>query len=203
MVDIVLGGFYGDEGKGKVIDYLAKEADIIVRATGGSNTGNTVVLNEKRCILRTIPVAILNPNVVTVIGNGVIIDPKILVNEMNLLKSNGVNLENLKISEKAHIIMPYHIKLDALEEERRGNDKIGTTLSGVGPANSDKVERYGIRVQDFISSRFSKMLKRNIEMKNKIFESYENETIDYNSILEEYSNDIPWNVEEGLISSIK
>lgn len=186
MVDIVLGGFFGDEGKGKVIEYLSKNSDIVVRTTGGSNTGNTISFNDRKYILRNIPATILNPNITTVIGNGVNIDPKILVSEIKLLKNNNVNLENLKISEKAHIILPYHIKLDNLEEELRGNDKIGTTLSGVGPCNSDKVSRFGIRVQDFISSRFSKLLKRNIEIKNKIFEIYEKELLDYNKVLEEY-----------------
>ena len=187
MVDVVLGGFFGDEGKGKVLEYLAREADIIVRCTGGSNTGNTVVFNDKKYVLRFIPVASLNSDVTSVISNGVVIDPKILSNEINLLKSNGYSLENLKISEKAHIILPYHIKLDNLEEELRGQDKIGTTLSGVGPAYGDKTERFGIRVQDFIAPRFSKLLKRNLETKNKILESYEKEALDYNKILEEYS----------------
>lgn len=186
MVNVVLGGFFGDEGKGKVIEYLSKNSDIVVRATGGSNTGNSVVFKERKYILRNIPATILNPNITTVIGNGVDIDPKLLVNEINLLKNNGVNLDNLKISEKAHIIMPYHIKLDNLEEEIRGNDKIGTTVAGVGPCNSDKVSRFGIRVQDFISSRFPKLLKRNIEIKNKIFEVYQKEVLDYNKILDEY-----------------
>lgn len=186
MVNVVLGGFFGDEGKGKVIEYLSKNADIVVRATGGSNTGNTVEINDKKYNFRAIPVSILNPNITVVIGNGVAIDPKILVNEINLLKNNGYSLDNLKISEKAHVILPYHIKLDMLQEELRGADKIGTTLSGVGPANSDKASRIGIRVQDFIATRFSKILKRNIEFKNKIFDSYGKELIEYDKVLEEY-----------------
>ena len=117
MVDVVLGGFFGDEGKGKVIEYLAKDADVVVRCTGGSNTGNSITINDKKYTLRMIPVAILNPNVTAIIGNGVLVDPKILVSEINLLKSNGYSLDNLKISEKAHVIMPYHIKLDMLQEE--------------------------------------------------------------------------------------
>lgn len=187
MVDVVLGGFFGDEGKGKVIKYLAKNADIVVRCTGGSNTGNSIEINEKKYLLRMIPTAILNPNITAVIGNGVAVDPKILVNEINLLKNNGYNVENLKISEKAHIIMPYHIKIDMLQEELRGADKLGTTLCGVGPANSDKANRFGIRIQDFVSSRFSKMIKRNIEDKNKYLELYEKEGLDANKIIEEYS----------------
>ena len=187
MVDVVLGGFFGDEGKGKVMEYLAKNADIVVRCSGGSNTGNTVIFNDKKYVLRFIPVAVLNSDVTAVIANGVVVDPKILVNEINLLKENGYNLDNLKISEKAHVILPYHIKLDNLEEELRGQDKVGTTLTGSGPAYSDKAGRFGIRVQDFVATRFSKLLKRNIEVKNKILESYEKEALDYNKILEEYS----------------
>ena len=187
MVDVVLGGFFGDEGKGKVVEYLSKNADIVVKSTGSSNTGNTIILNDKKHTLRFIPITILNSNIISVIGNGVTIDPKILVNEINLLKNNGCNLENLKISDKAHIIMPYHIKLDMLQEEIRGVDKIGTTLTGVGPATSDKVNRTGIRIQDFIGTKFSKMLKKNVEFNNKIFKDYEKECFEYNKIIEEYS----------------
>lgn len=187
MVSVVLGGFFGDEGKGKVIKYLAKDADIVVRCTGGSNNGNHIELNEKKYLLRAIPVSILDTNVITMVGNGVLIDPKILVNEINLLKSNGYTLENLKISEKAHIIMPYHIIMDMLQEELRGAEKIGTTLCGVGPTNADKADRIGIRIQDFISPRFSKMLKRNVELKNKIFVSFEKEELDFENMLAEYT----------------
>jgi len=186
MVDVVLGGFFGDEGKGKVIEYLAKDADIVVRCTGGSNTGNSIEINGKKYNLRMIPVAILNPNVTAIIGNGVLVDPKILVSEMNLLRSNGYSIDNLKISEKAHVIMPYHIALDMLQEELRGEDKIGTTLCGVGPANSDKADRFGIRIQDFISSCFPRLLKRNVEFKNRIFASYGKEELNADQILEEY-----------------
>ena len=187
MVDVVLGGFFGDEGKGKVVEYLAKNADIVVRCTGGSNTGNSITINDKKYTLRMIPVAILNSNVTAVIGNGVAVDPKILVNEMNLLKNNGYSIDNLKISEKAHIIMPYHIKIDILQEELRGNDKIGTTLCGVGPANSDKANRFGIRVQDFIATRFAKMARRNIEDKNKYLALYEKEGLESDKVIEEYT----------------
>lgn len=187
MVDVVLGGFFGDEGKGKVIEYLSKNADIVVRCTGGSNTGNSIEINDKKYTLRMVPVAILNPNITAVVGNGVAIDPKILVNEINLLRNNGYNVENLKISEKAHIIMPYHIKIDMLQEELRGVDKLGTTLCGVGPANSDKANRFGIRVQDFIAPRFAKMIKRNIEDKNKYLALYEKDGLDANKIIEEYT----------------
>lgn len=187
MVDVVLGGFFGDEGKGKVVKYLAKNADIVVRCTGGSNTGNHIEINNKKFLLRSIPVSIFEQNVTVIIGNGVLVDPKILVNEINLLKENGYSVDNLKISDKAHVILPYHIKIDMLQEELRGTEKLGTTLCGVGPTNSDKSDRTGIRIQDYISSRFSKLLKRNITIKNKILSSFEKEEIDYNEILEEYS----------------
>lgn len=187
MVDVVLGGFFGDEGKGKVVKYLAKDADIVVKCTGGTNNGNHIELNGKKYLFRNVPVSILDTNVVSVIGNGVLIDPKILVDEIHLLKNNGYSLENLKISEKAHIILPYHIAIDNLQEELRGSEKLGTTLCGVGPTNADKADRIGIRIQDFVSSRFSKMLKRNVELKNKILASFEKEGVDYEKILKEYS----------------
>jgi len=187
MVDVVLGGFFGDEGKGKVVRFLAQNADIVVRCVGGTNNGNHIVLNDKKYLLRAIPTAILNPNVTAIIGNGVLVDPKILIEEIDLLRNNGVSLDNLKISEKAHIIMPYHIQIDSLEEEIRGTEKIGTTLCGVGPTSSDKASRFGIRIQDFVSSRCSKMLKRNIEMKNKILSSYGKEELDSDKVLAEYT----------------
>lgn len=188
MVDVVLGGFLGDEGKGKIIEYLSKSAEVVVRCSGGSNTSHNVEISEKKYPFRLIPTEILDGKTVVVIGNGVVVDPKVLVYEINILKENGYSLENLKISEKAHIILPYHIKMDELLEENRGLDRIGTTNCGVGPAYSDKHERSGIRVQDFINNKvFAKLLKRNIEAKNKIFEIYNKETFDYESILQEYT----------------
>ena len=187
MVDVVLGGFLGDEGKGKVIEFLSKDADIIVRCTGGTNTGHNVKLNDKNYNFRMIPTAIFNPNITVVIANGVVVNPKVLVNEIRILKENGISVDNLKISEKSHIILPYHIELDKLLEENRGNDKIGTTLCGNGPAYCDKYERSGIRFQDFISPKFGKLLKRNVTAKNKILEIYGKEQIDVDSLYEEYS----------------
>lgn len=186
MVDVVLGGFLGDEGKGKVIEFLSKNADIVVRCTGGTNTGHNVKLNEKNYNFRMIPTAIFDPNITVVIANGVVVNPKVLVNEIRILKENGISVDNLKISEKSHIILPYHIELDKLLEENRGNDKIGTTLCGNGPAYCDKYERSGIRFQDFIGPKFGKLLKRNVSAKNKILEIYGKEKFDSDSIFEEY-----------------
>ena len=188
MVDVVLGGFLGDEGKGKVIDYLSKDADVVVRCFGGTNAGHNVELNEKKYQFRLIPTAIFNENVTVEIGNGVVLEPKVLVNEINVLRNSGYSVENLKISEKAHIILPYHIKMDQLLEENRGQELLGTTLCGVGPAYSDKHERCGIRVQEFINPKqFAKLLKRNVEAKNKFFEMYKRDGVSYEKILEEYS----------------
>ena len=188
MVDVVLGGFLGDEGKGKVIEYLSKDADIVVRCTGGTNAGHNMRLNDRTYNFRLISTAICRENIIVVIGNGVVINPKILLNEIKVLKDNGISVDNLKISEKAHVILPYHIELDKLFEENRGNEKIGTTLCGVGPAYCDKYERSGIRMQDFISPNFGKLLKRNIENKNKILQSYGKDPANYEKILEDYSN---------------
>lgn len=153
----------------------------------GSNAGHNVEINGKKYPFRLIPTSILNENIMVVIGNGVVVDPKVLVNEINLLKENGYSVKNLKISEKAHVVLPYHIIMDKLLEENRGTEKIGTTKCGIGPAYCDKFERCGIRIQDLVSSKFAKLVKRNVEAKNKIFEIYGKEQLDAESIIEEYS----------------
>lgn len=163
-VDVVLGTFYGDEGKGKIIDYLSTKADYTVRCTGGNNAGHTINVNGKKYAFHLIPSGILNKNTKAIIGNGVVIDPKVLIEEINNLEDEGISTSNLYISDKAHIIMPYHIKMDELQEELR-NNKIGTTKRGIGPAYCDKFERCGIRVMDFISDRFATIARENIERK--------------------------------------
>ena len=164
-VDVVLGTFYGDEGKGKIIDYLSENADVSIRCTGGNNAGHTITVNGKKFAFHLIPSGILNKNTKAIIGNGVVIDPKVLIEEIENLKQNGYSVDNLSISDKAHIIMPYHIMMDKLQEELRKDKKIGTTARGIGPAYSDKYERSGIRVEDFISERFDEIAKQNIERK--------------------------------------
>lgn len=185
-VDVVLGTFFGDEGKGKIIDYLATKSDVAVRCSGGNNAGHTINVDGKKYAFHLIPSGILNTNTKAVIGNGVVIDPKVLIEEMNELKANGISVDNLYISTKAHIIMPYHIMMDKLLEENRGSNKIGTTARGIGPAYCDKYERCGIRVEDFISSEFDKLARINIANKNKIFESYGYETLDADEVIKEY-----------------
>lgn len=185
-VDVVLGAFYGDEGKGKIIDYLSKDADIAVRFSGGSNAGHSIEVDGKKFAFHLIPSGIFNKGTLAIIGNGVVVDPKLLIDEMNELKANGISTENLYISEKAHIVFPYHIEMDKLLEENRGSGKIGTTARGIGPAYCDKYERCGIRAEDFISDRFEELLTINVNNKNKIFELYGRQTFDAKAIFEEY-----------------
>ena len=186
MIDIVLGAFYGDEGKGKIIDYLSKDSNYAIRFSGGNNAGHTIEVDGKKFAFHLIPSGILNKNTKAILSNGVVIDPKVLIEEINNLKANGYRVNNLYISEKAHVIFPYHIKLDEIQEEIRKDRKIGTTKRGIGPAYCDKYERCGIRMEDFISRNFKKYLKTNIDNKNTLFEAYGYEKLDFNSIYEEY-----------------
>ena len=185
MVDVVLGSFYGDECKGKIIDYLSKECKYAVRFSGGNNAGHTIEVDGKKFAFHLIPSGILNKDVKAILGNGVVIDPKVLIDEINNLKENGYKVDNLYISDKAHVILPYHIELDELQEKIRKN-KIGTTKRGIGPAYCDKYERSGIRMEDLISDKFKELLKDNIVNKNIIFKAYGYKEIDFNNVYEEY-----------------
>ena len=185
-VDVVLGTFFGDEGKGKIIDYLSSHADVSVRCTGGNNAGHTVEVNGKKYAFHLIPSGILHKDTKAVIGNGVVVDPKVLLKEIQELKESGIHTDNLYISEKAHVIFPYHIAMDRLLEENRGSGKIGTTARGIGPAYCDKFERCGIRMEDLLSPKFEELVTRNLESKNKIFALYGKETFDTKAIVEEY-----------------
>lgn len=183
---VVLGTFYGDEGKGKIIDYLAKDADIAVRCTGGSNAGHSIEVDGKKFAFHLIPSGIFNKGTLAIIGNGVVVDPKVLIDEMNELEAKGVSTENLYISEKAHIVFPYHVEMDKLLEKNRGDSKIGTTARGIGPAYCDKFERCGIRAEDLFSDNFEELLTININNKNKIFELYGQPKVDLKKTLEDY-----------------
>ncbi len=185
-VDIVLGSFFGDEGKGKIIDYLSTKANVSIRCSGGNNAGHTITVNGEKFAFHLIPSGILNPATKAIIGNGVVVDPKVLIEEINNLEQHGYSTNNLYISNKAHVIMPYHIVLDKMLEENRGSSKIGTTCRGIGPAYCDKYERTGIRMEDFVSPLFRQLALRNIENKNKIFKAFGYPEIDANQIISEY-----------------
>ncbi|MGN1330796.1 MAG: adenylosuccinate synthase [Clostridia bacterium] len=186
-VDVVLGSFYGDEGKGKIIDYLSQKSDISVRCTGGNNAGHSIEIKGKKFAFHLIPSGILNEETTAVIGNGVVIDPKVLIEEIKNVEVNGYSTSNLRISDKAHVILPYHIEMDKLQEEQRGNEKIGTTCRGIGPAYCDKYERCGIRMGELVNNKFEKQLRKNVETKNKIFESYGHHTLDVDEIVKQYN----------------
>ncbi len=185
-VSVVLGAFYGDEGKGKIIDYLSKDAKYAVRFSGGNNAGHSIEVDGKKFAFHLIPSGILNKNVKAILGNGVVIDPKVLIEEIDNLKLNGYKVDNLYISDKAHVILPYHIELDGLLEDIRGGNKIGTTKRGIGPAYCDKYERCGIRIEDLISKNFKEKLKTNIDNKNVILKAYGYDTIDFDKVYKEY-----------------
>lgn len=185
-VNVVLGSFYGDEGKGKIIDYLSQEADVSVRCTGGNNAGHSIEIDGKKFAFHLIPSGILNKGTIAVIGNGVVIDPKVLIEEIEALESNGYSARNLRISDKAHVIFPYHVEMDKLQEELREN-KIGTTARGIGPVYCDKYERCGIRMGDLVNKKFEKQLRENIKTKNKVFEMYGHKTFDADEIINEYN----------------
>ena len=186
-VYVVLGSFFGDEGKGKIIDYLSQTADYSVRCTGGNNAGHSIEIDGKKFAFHLIPSGILSKNTIAVIGNGVVIDPKVLIEEIENLENNGYTADNLKISDKAHVIFPYHIQMDKLQEELRNTNKIGTTCRGIGPVYCDKYERCGIRIGDLINNKYETQLRINIENKNKIFEIYNYPTFDADKIIEEYN----------------
>lgn len=186
-VDVVLGSFYGDEGKGKIIDYLSQKSDFSVRCTGGNNAGHSIEIAGKKFAFHLIPSGILNEGTIAVIGNGVVVDPKVLMEEIKNIEENGYSADNLRISDKAHVILPYHIEMDRLQEELRGDNKIGTTCRGIGPVYCDKYERSGIRMGDLVNKKFEQQLRKNVETKNKIFESYGHETLDVEEIIKEYN----------------
>jgi len=164
---VVVGAQWGDEGKGKVVDYLAKDADIIARYQGGNNAGHTVVVNDEKYILHLIPSGILHPGKKCVIGNGVVLSPKVFLDEVDSLRDRGVDIgDNLAISDRAHMIMPYHILMESVDGE---NKRIGTTNRGIGPTYVDKVGRSGIRVGDLLDFKaFEEKLQFNLEKKTKI-----------------------------------
>lgn len=185
---VLIGAQWGDEGKGKVTDFLAEDAGVVVRYSGGNNAGHTVVVGEEVFKLHLIPSGILYSEKTCIIGNGTVIDPKVLLKELAYLAGRGISTENLKISSRAHLIMPYHIKLDEVEEDRKGDNKIGTTRRGIGPAYMDKASRSGIRLVDLMDpEEFSEKLALNIKAKNELLEKvYGVEGFDFQEIYDAY-----------------
>jgi adenylosuccinate synthase len=185
---VVIGAQWGDEGKGKVTDFLAEKADIVVRYMGGNNAGHTVVVEDREFKMHLIPSGILYPDKICIIGSGVVVDPAVLIKELESLKKQGISTANLKISQRAHVIFPYHQKLDQVEEDRKGNNKIGTTCRGIGPAYTDKSARVGIRVIDLLDvEEFPALLEANMKSKNQILtEVYGGKSLDYGEVLNDF-----------------
>lgn len=185
---VVLGAQWGDEGKGKIVDYLAQKADAVVRYSGGSNAGHTVVVNNVNYKLRLLPSGVLFKDKVNVLGNGVVINPGVVLAEIAGMKEKGISCDNLVISNRAHVVLPYHWRLDELQEEALGDHKIGTTKGGIGPCYMDKIARTGIRICDLMEpDTFAEKLKANLVAKNEILTKiYGAEPFDYDTILNEY-----------------
>jgi len=185
---VVVGMQWGDEAKGKVVDYLAQNADFVVRYNGGNNAGHTVVVGEEVFKFHTVPVGVLNEGVTAVITDGVVFDPSVFVGEIDELKKRGVTADKIKISGNSHVIMPYHCVLDALEESAKGDKKIGTTGRGIGPCYADKMSRTGIRVCELVDPpRFRERLSECIARKNLLIGAYGGEALDEAKVLADYS----------------
>ncbi len=185
---VIMGTQWGDEGKGKFIDILAEQSDVVVRSQGGNNAGHTVQAHGKQYKLHLIPSGILHKGCLCLIGNGVVVDPKVLLEEIDTLTSCGVDVSGLKIDARAHIILPYHIALDGLGEKMRGAAELGTTKRGIGPCYMDKAERSGIRMHEFVDEKlFRRRFKENLEIKNLFIERvYGGQPLRYEDYVEEY-----------------
>jgi adenylosuccinate synthase len=186
----VIGTQWGDEGKGKVVDLYSEDADVIARFQGGNNAGHTIVIKGEQTILHLIPSGILHDNKICIIGNGVIVNPKVLLQEIDGLKSRGLLPSNTKlyISEKAHVIMPYHWRLDVARESHGVGKRIGTTGRGIGPTYEDKIARVGIRMCDLLDEQvFKEKLTRNVEEKNfYLTKLFQEDPLDVEAIFDEY-----------------
>lgn len=185
---VILGAQWGDEGKGKITDLLSEQADVVVRYQGGNNAGHTIVVGDDKFALSLIPSGVLYPTVTPVIGNGCVVDPKVLLEEMETLRRRGIDPSRVLVSGNAHLIMPYHRKLDAVIERYLGDAMIGTTKRGIGPAYMDKYSRFGIRVQDLFDPKiFKEKLAVAVKDKNKqLMKVYNQLPVDVDDIYTEY-----------------
>ncbi|ATP39485.1 adenylosuccinate synthase [Solibacillus sp. R5-41] len=185
---VVVGTQWGDEGKGKITDFLSKKADVIARFSGGDNAGHTIKIGDETYKLHLIPSGIFYKEKTSVMGNGMVINPKSLVSELKGLEERGIVTTNLRISNRAHVILPYHIYQDKVDEASLGDNKIGTTCKGIGPCYQDKIARIGIRIADLLDREvFEQKLRDNLEKKNRLFEKfYEVEALKFEDIFEEF-----------------
>ena len=185
---VVVGTQWGDEGKGKITDFLSEQAEYVARYQGGDNAGHTIQFGGETYKLHLIPSGIFSPEKLCIIGNGVVVNPKSLVTELAYLHERNITTDNLRISDRAHVILPYHIELDRLQEEAKGDNKIGTTIKGIGPAYMDKAARVGIRIADLLDREvFEERLRINLEDKNRQFTKlYDANPMNFEEILEEY-----------------
>src|SRR6266446_10721545 len=185
---ILIGAQWGDEGKGKIIDVLTEDADLVVRTQGGNNAGHTVHIKGKKYVLHLVPSGILRSKKICVIGNGVVVDPVSLVEEIEGLRKLGVRFHrNLFLSETAHLVLPYHRELDAQREILKGKHKIGTTKRGIGPAYGDKAARTGLRVIDLVDpKRFQKHLQFKIRENNEILKAFGAKPLSFKQVHDEY-----------------
>lgn len=185
---VVVGTQWGDEGKGKITDFLAERAEVVARYQGGNNAGHTILIDDHKYKLHLIPSGIFYDDKVCVIGNGMVLNPSALLEEIQYIHDNGFKTTNLRISDRAHLIMPYHLLLDGLEEDSKGENKIGTTRKGIGPAYMDKASRTGIRIADLMDAdEFAQRVRKAVAEKNKIIEQvYGSKGLDADPIIEEY-----------------
>ena len=184
---VIVGSQWGDEGKGKITDYLGAQADVVVRYQGGNNAGHTIVFDNKTYALHLIPSGIFNSDKINIMGNGMVVNPIAFKLEIEKLQEVGVNTTNLFVSDRAHVTLSYHLALDVLQEKIKGDDKVGTTSKGVGPTYTDKYNRIGIRICDFINAKeFYIKLEMNIKMHNIMFAAYKMPLFDAKKVFEEY-----------------
>jgi len=185
---VIVGAQWGDEAKGKLVDVLGREADMVVRYAGGNNAGHTVITGGKTFKFQLIPAALLHPGSVAILGSGMVVDPKGLLDELDRTRAQQSDLAELKVSSAAHVVFPYHRMLDQLQEEARGDNKIGTTSRGIGPAYEDKVARIGIRMSEFVRpDRFEKRLREVLGFKNRLLKMFGHEALDFDRLYEEFS----------------
>ena len=188
MNTIIIGLQWGDEGKGKIVDYLTETSDVVIRGQGGNNAGHTVIANGKKYILHLLPSGILWNSKINVIGNGVVIDPIGLVEEIEKIEAQGISItaNNLLISDRAHVVLPFHKELDAAREAALGDQKIGTTRRGIGPAYADKVNRCGLRMVDLSDRSFAEsQIRRRVADANEVLAKYDLKVFEAQDVIDE------------------